>query len=104
MLVQQLPQIRERLQGYSGFFFITQAFTCQWAQHPLGQSQLKMIRIPHDDYTGGAVLSQIANDFDFYAEQRVMAIADLRGVQIMSSTMTPCATRTPPTCWKQEPI
>ena len=57
-----------------------------------------------DEHDSSTIAAKIPNHADFYAVERVMTIADFRGVKFMSIAMMPCGTLTPPTCWKQAPI
>jgi hypothetical protein len=57
-------------------------------QHPLGYGKLYAIRKSHNQ-NYGADPPQVTDHLDFYAIARMMAIADFRCAQIMSSTRTP---------------
>jgi hypothetical protein len=79
--------------------FRSQRLAGLWLQHPFRYGQLRTIRQSYD-YDRGTPAPQISNEFDDYSVLRMMRVANLAGVEIMSSTRTPCAIHTPHTCWK----
>src|SRR6516162_4334520 len=96
-------QLDECIQRDSWPRLCSQALTNFRAQHPFRYGQLQTVRQSHNHNRSIAASPQIPNPFNFYSVTWVIAVADLGGIQTMSSTKTPYDTLLPSTCWNKVP-
>jgi len=101
--IDQPAQVKEGVNSYSRFVFVSHAITDPRSQHPFGQRYLCAAGKP-DDQNCRLGPPQMADHFNFDAIEGMESIADLCCVQIMSSTGRPYATAGPPICLKLELI
>src|ERR1700680_1620424 len=98
------PQLDECIQRDSWLRLCSQTLTNVRAQHPFRYGQPQTVRQSHNHNRSIAASSQIPNPFNFYSVTWVIAVADLGGIQTMSSTKTPYGTASPLICWRRVPI
>jgi len=82
-------QLNECIQRDSWPRLCSQALTYFRAQHPFRYGQLPTVWQSHNHNRSIATLPQIPNPFNFCSVTWVIAVADLGGIQTMSSTKTP---------------
>jgi hypothetical protein len=69
-------------------------------EHPAWHGDLDPVAKTHN-YARISPVPYRAHDLDFLTVQWVMLVTHPRKSRVMGSVVTPCATPSPPTCWKR---